>query len=148
MERILKYSLIYEPRCNNCGTDSQSAVFTIMRSLRLLRYFWCARWSHRHIACNYKAEHNMETYWERWNSSFCCDAKWRIISIIFPIQILLIFLRFELAPNFIFEFYIPMLQTQTWQFYLFFPALSISSKFQVLNLRMGRSRDPLLQKAY
>ena len=28
---------------------------------------------------------------------------------------------------------------------LIFPALSISSKYQVLNLRMG---DPLLQKAY
>ena len=45
----------------------------------------------------------------------------------FSIQILLIFLRFELPPNFIFQCYIP----QTWQFYL-----------------VGRSRDPLLQKAY
>ena len=39
---------------------------------------------------------------------------------------------------------------QTWQFYLFFPALSISvfTKSQVLNLRVGRSRDLLSQKAY
>ena len=42
---------------------------------------------------------------------------------LFAIQILLIFLRFELLPDFIFQCYRP----QTWQFYLiFFPALSIS----------------------
>ena len=34
----------------------------------------------------------------------------------FPIQILLIFLRFELPPNFTFQCYRP----QTWQFYFFF----------------------------
>ena len=37
---------------------------------------------------------------------------------------------------------------QAWQLYLFFPALSISGIHQVLNLRVGMSRDPLLQKAY
>ena len=42
---------------------------------------------------------------------------------LFPIQILLIFLIFELPPNFIFQCYRP----QTWQFYLFFLALSKSS---------------------
>ena len=42
---------------------------------------------------------------------------------LFPIQILLLFMRFELPPNFIFQYYRP----QTWQLYLFFPALSISS---------------------
>ena len=36
------------------------------------------------------------------------------IQQLFPIQILLIFLKFELAPNFIFQYYRP----QTWQFYL------------------------------
>ena len=40
------------------------------------------------------------------------------IQLLFPIQILLIFLRFDLPPNFIFECYRP----QTWQFYLVFPA--------------------------
>ena len=38
----------------------------------------------------------------------------------FSIQILIIFLKFELPPNFIFQCYRP----QTWQFYIFFPALS------------------------
>ena len=44
------------------------------------------------------------------------------------IQILLVFLRFKLLPNFIFQCYRP----QTWQFYLFFPALSVSSIHEVL----------------
>ena len=42
---------------------------------------------------------------------------------LFPIQILLPFPIFKLPPNFIFQCYRP----QTWQFYLFFPALSVSS---------------------
>ena len=45
--------------------------------------------------------------------------------------ILLIFLRFELAPNFIFQCYRP----QTWQFYLFFPVLSISSIHKVPSIK-------------
>ena len=63
---------------------------------------------------------------------------------LFPIQILLIFLRFELPPNFIFQCYRP----PTRQFYLCFPALSISviHKVPSITLRMGKSRDPLLQK--
>ena len=65
----------------------------------------------------------------------------------FSIQILLIFLRFELPPNFIFQCYRP----QTWQFlhifFLLFPFL-VFTKCQVLNLRVGRSCDPLLEKAY
>ena len=44
-----------------------------------------------------------------------------------PIQILLVFLRFKLTPDFIFRWYRP----QTWQFYLFFPALSISGIHKV-----------------
>ena len=46
----------------------------------------------------------------------------------FPIQILLVFLRFKLLPNFIFQCYRP----QTWQLYLFFTALSISAIRDVL----------------
>ena len=59
----------------------------------------------------------------------------------FPIQILLVFLRFKLLPNFIFQCYRP----QTWQFYLFFPAqLSISAIHTVVGIKFkgGRSRDP------
>ena len=56
----------------------------------------------------------------------------------FSIQILLIFLRFELPPNFIFQCYRP----QTWQFYLFF---SCSFHFWY---KVPRSGDPLLRKAY
>ena len=48
----------------------------------------------------------------------------------FPIQILLIFLRFEMPPNFTFQCYRP----QTWQFYLFFPTLSISSIHKVSSI--------------
>ena len=51
----------------------------------------------------------------------------------FPIQILLIFLRFELPPNFIFQCYRP----QTWQFYLFFPALFISDTHKVPGLKFN-----------
>ena len=50
----------------------------------------------------------------------------------FPIQILLVFLRFKLLPNFIFQCY----RLQTWQFYLLFSALSISAIPKVLNLRV------------
>ena len=42
--------------------------------------------------------------------------------------------------NFIFQCYI----SQTWQFYLFFPLFP----FLVFTKSLGRSRDPLLQKAY
>ena len=58
----------------------------------------------------------------------------------FPIQILLVFLRFKLLPNVIFQCYRP----QTWQFYLFFPALSISAIHEVLGIKVkgGRSCDP------
>ena len=41
---------------------------------------------------------------------------------LFPIQILLTFPTFKLLPNIMFQCYRP----QTWQFYLVFPALSIS----------------------
>ena len=51
---------------------------------------------------------------------------------LFPIRILLIFLRFELPPNFVFQCYWP----QTWQFYLLFPALSISSIHKVLSIKL------------
>ena len=58
----------------------------------------------------------------------------------FPIQILLVVLRFKLPPNFIFQCYRP----HTWQFYLVFPALSVSSIDKVLGIKFkgGRSRDP------
>ena len=87
----------------------------------------------------------METYWERWNSRFCCDAKWRISINIFshttPLNISEIWTGTK--------FYIQILYSNATDsnlaVLLIFPALSISSKFQVLNLRMG---DPLLQKAY
>ena len=57
------------------------------------------------------------------------------------IQILLVFLRFKLLPNFIVQRYRP----QTWQFYLFFPALSISAIHEVLGIECkgGRSHDPI-----
>ena len=45
----------------------------------------------------------------------------------FSIQIFLIFLRFELPPNLIFQCYRP----QTWQSYLFLAALSISGIHKV-----------------
>ena len=50
-----------------------------------------------------------------------------------PIQILLLFLKFNLLPNFIFQCYRP----QTWQFYLFifFPALSISGTDKVPGIK-------------
>ena len=55
--------------------------------------------------------------------------------------------RFKLPPNFIFQCYRP----QTWQFY-FFSLSPCSFNFwysqcQVLNLRVGRSRDQVLQRA-
>ena len=49
---------------------------------------------------------------------------------LFPIQIL-IFPRFELLKNFIFEQYRP----QTWQCYLFFPALFVSGTHKVPGLK-------------
>ena len=63
-----------------------------------------------------------------------------------PIQILLIFLTFKLPPNFIFQ----CDRHQTWQFYLFFPALFISGIHKVsgIKFKVGRSLDPQLQKAY
>ena len=57
------------------------------------------------------------------------------IQQLFPIQILLIFLRFEQPPNFIFQCYRP----QTWQstyFCLLFSFL-VLGKCQVLNLMVG-----------
>ena len=65
------------------------------------------------------------------------------IQHLFPIQILLIFLRFELLPNFIFECYTP----HTLQFlHIFFLLISflVLTKCQVLNLRVGRLRDHVL----
>ena len=50
----------------------------------------------------------------------------------FPIQILLVFLSFKLLPNFIFQCYRP----QTWQFYLFSPALSISAIHELLGINL------------
>ena len=50
---------------------------------------------------------------------------------LFPTQILLIFLRFELLPNLIFQCYRP----QTWQFFLFCPAFSISGIHKVPGLK-------------
>ena len=55
------------------------------------------------------------------------------IQQLFPIQILLPFPIFKLPPNFISQCYRP----QTWQFYLFFPALSVSSIREVLGPRVG-----------
>ena len=58
----------------------------------------------------------------------------------FPIQTLLVFLRFKLLPNFIFQCYRP----QTWQIYLFFPDLSFSAAHEVLGIKFkgARSCDP------
>ena len=50
----------------------------------------------------------------------------------FPIKILLVFLRFKLPPNFIFQWYRP----QTCQFYLLFPALSISAFHKVPGIHL------------
>ena len=62
----------------------------------------------------------------------------------FLIQILLVFLRFELLPNFIFQCYRP----QTWQLYLFFLALSISAIHEVLGIKFkgGRSHYPYCKR--
>ena len=49
----------------------------------------------------------------------------------FPIQILLPFPIFKLPPNFISQCYKP----QTWQFYLVFPALSVSGIHEVLGIK-------------
>ena len=51
---------------------------------------------------------------------------------LFPIQILLIFLRIKLLPNVIFLSYRP----QTWQFYLCFPVLFISGIHKVSGLKL------------
>ena len=65
------------------------------------------------------------------------------IQQLFAIQILLTFLIFKLPPNLMFQCYRP----QTWhngsstEFFLLFSFL-VFSKCQVLNLRVGRSRDP------
>ena len=59
----------------------------------------------------------------------------------FPIQVLSVFLRFKLLLNFLFQCYRP----QTWEFYLFFPALSISAIHEVLagiKFKGGRSHNP------
>ena len=50
----------------------------------------------------------------------------------FPIKILLVFLRFKLPPNVIFHCYRP----QTCQFYLLFPALSISAFHKVPGIHL------------
>ena len=57
----------------------------------------------------------------------------------FPIQLLLVFLRFKLLPDFLFQCYRP----QTWQFYLLFPSLSISVIHEVLGSKFkgGGSHD-------
>ena len=70
------------------------------------------------------------------------------IQQLFPIQILLIFLRFELLPNFIFQWYITNLKPgSSTEFFLLFSFL-VLTKCQVLNLRVGRSLDQVLQRAY
>ena len=57
----------------------------------------------------------------------CCWIASLGIQQLFPIQILLPFPIFKLLPNYIFQCYRP----ETWQFYLFFPALSVSSIHEV-----------------
>ena len=52
---------------------------------------------------------------------------------LFLLQILVIFLRFELALNFIFYCY----RSQTWQFYLVFPVLCISGAHKVSGLKFN-----------
>ena len=59
---------------------------------------------------------------------------------LFPIQILLIFLRFELLASDL------KLGSSTY-FFLLFPFLAFT-KCQVLNLSVGRSRDQVLQRAH
>ena len=61
---------------------------------------------------------------------------------LFRIQILLIFLRFELPPNFIFYCY----RSQTWQFYLVFPSLFISGTHKVWVGHVTRSCKGLSEK--
>ena len=72
-------------------------------------------------------------------------GKWLAIQQLFPYKSSCHFWYFKLLPNFIFQCYRP----QTWQFYLFLPALSVSGIHEVLGikLRVGRSPDPQLQKA-
>ena len=64
-----------------------------------------------------------------------------VIKQLFCIQILLIFLSFKLLPNFIFQY------ITTDHFFLLFSFL-VLTKCQVLNLRVVRSCDQVLQRAY
>ena len=70
----------------------------------------------------------------------CCWMASLVIQQLFPIQILLIFLRFELPPNFIFERNRSQTCSSSTYLCLLFSFL-VLTKCQVLNLMMGRSRD-------
>ena len=109
--------------------EKNRSKLVILQSFSVLCYIF-RKWEHFQIT--------------KFNSLYGWRASLTLQQL-FPIQILLIFFRFEPPPNFIFHRYRP----QTWQAFspLFSPFL-VFIKFQVLNLRMERSRDPLLQKAY
>ena len=63
---------------------------------------------------------------------------------IFAIQIPLIFLRFELPPNFIFQCYRP----QTQQFYLFYPALLTKSQVSKFGSNSQQYQEDLYGKIF
>ena len=71
----------------------------------------------------------------------CCWRASPPLQQLLLIQILFTFPIFKLPPHFIFQCYRP----PTWQFYLFFPALFVSSIHEVLGTKF---RGPQLQKAH
>ena len=68
------------------------------------------------------------------------------IQQLFPTQIFFPFPIFKLLPNFIFQCQDLKLGRPTYFFLLF--SFLVLTKCQVLNLRVGRSRDQVLQRAY
>ena len=68
------------------------------------------------------------------------------IQQLFPTQIFFPFPIFKLLPNFIFQCQDLKLGRPTYFFLLF--SFLVLTECQVLNLRVGRSRDQVLQRAY
>ena len=86
--------------------EKNRSKLVILQSFSVLCYIF-RKWEHFQIT-----QFN-RVYKYGWTASLALQQ-------LFPIQILLIFLRFELLPNFIFHCYRP----QTWQSTYFFPAFS------------------------
>ena len=70
------------------------------------------------------------------------------IKQLFCIQILLIFLSFKLLPNFIFQYITTDLKLGSSTYFFLLFLFLVLTKCQVLNLRVVRSCDQVLQRAY